>query len=275
MAYIYKKVSIETEMMKQDIYTESISKLNALKPGTLVNLVLSGGGEKGIAHVALLEKLEDLQLKINAISATSAGSLVGTMYASGMRFQEIIEFFTQTPLFKYSWLNPLNAGFFKSEKYEVYLKEHVKSNFEDLPFPMYVAATNMEDGECNYFHRGPLIKPIIASCAVPGIFSPVEIDGKLYSDGGVMDNFPIFPFRQDPLPIIGSYVVAPKMIDRKGLDNPIKVTSRSASLMGFALNRPKFFETYLTVVHQIRDYGIFDQKQGHQIYKKARQALFE
>ncbi len=262
-------------MLKQDVYQEPISKLNLLKAGTAVNLVLSGGGEKGIAHVALLEKLEDLQVKINAISATSAGALVGCMYASGMSFQEIIDFFTETPLFKYSWLNPLNSGFFKSEKYELYLKDHILETFEGLPFPMYIAATNMEDGECHYFNSGTLIKPLIASCAVPGLFSPVEIEGKLYSDGGVMDNFPIFPFRHDPLPILGSYVVAPRIIDRKGLDNPIKVTGRSASLMGFALNRSKFPATYLTVVHQIRDYGVFDQKHGHQIYEKARQALFD
>ena len=262
-------------MIKQDPYKEPISKLNSLKPGTSVNLVLSGGGEKGVAHVALLEKLEDLQIKINAISATSAGSLVGCMYASGMKFREIIEFFTETPLFKYSWLNPLNSGFFKSEKYVVYLKNHVKAIFEDLSCPVYVAATNMEDGECHYFNSGPLIKPLIASCAVPGIFSPVDIDGKLYSDGGVMDNFPIFPFQEESLPIIGSYLVAPKTIDRKGLDNILKVTGRSATLLAYSADYPKFSATYLTVVHQIRDFGIFDQKHGHQIYEKARLALYD
>jgi NTE family protein len=261
-------------MVKQDNYTESISKLNKLKAGTSVNLVLSGGGEKGIAHVALLEKLEDLQIKINAISATSAGSLVGAMYASGVRPGEIIEIFTETPLFRYSWLNPLNSGIFKSEKYQVYLKDLVRDSFERLDIPMFICATNMEDGESHYFHQGQLLKPLIASCAVPGIFSPVEIDGKLYSDGGVMDNFPVFPFRDDPLPVIGSYVVEPKIVGKKDLDNPIKVTSRSATLMGYAVNRSKFFDTYLTVVHQIRDFGIFDQKHGHQIYDKARQELF-
>ena len=261
-------------MIKQDAYKESISKLEQLKPGTDVNLVLSGGGEKGVAHVALLEKLEDLQININSISATSAGSLVGCFYASGMSYNDIIKFFTETPLFKYSWLKPLQSGFFKTDKYMVYLKDQIKHNFEELPLPIYLAATNMEDGECHYFHSGQLIKPLIASCAVPGIFSPVKINGKLYSDGGVMDNFPVFPFRNDPLPIIGSYVVAPKVTDRKGLDNPIKVTSRSASLMGFALNRPKFSQTYLTVVHQIEDFGVFDQKQGYQIYEKARKLLF-
>ena len=262
-------------MIKQDIYNEPFSKLETLEAGTKVNLVLGGGGEKGVAHVALLEKLEYLQIKINAISATSAGSLVGCMYASGSSFQEMIDFFTETPLFKYSWLNPLNAGFFKSDKYEVYLKEHVKKEFEELNCPVYVCATNMEEGEPHYFNSGPLMKPLIASCAVPGIFSPVEINGKLYSDGGVMDNFPIFPFREDPFPIIGSYLVAPKIIGRKSLDNPLKVTGRSATLLAYAADFPKFEDTFLTVVHQIRDYGIFDQKHGLEIYNKARLALFE
>jgi len=262
-------------MIKQDLYNEPFSKLERLKPGTAVNLVLGGGGEKGTAHVALLEKLEDLKIRINAISATSAGSLVACMYASGAGYQEMIDFFAKTPLFKYSWLNPLNSGFFKSEKYEVYLRDLVKPRFEDLSIPLYMAATNMEDGECHYFNSGELMKPLIASCAVPGIFSPVEINGKLYSDGGVMDNFPVFPFRDDPLPIIGSYLVAPKVIGRKGLDNPLKVTARSANLIAFSQDMNKFSGTYLTVVHQIRDYGIFDQKHGQEIYTKARQSLFE
>lgn len=261
-------------MLKQNVYQESISKLKLLKAGSTVNLVLSGGGEKGVAHIALLEKLEDLQIRINAISATSAGSLVGCMYASGVSFQEMIDFFTETPLFKYSWLNPLNSGFFKSDKYEIYLKEHIKTKFEDLKYPLYISATDMEKGECHYFNSGPLMKPLIASCAVPGIFSPVEIGGKLYSDGGVMDNFPIFPFQDDPRPIIGSYLIAPDITTRKGLDNLLKVTARSATLLAYAADYPKFSDTYLTVVHQIRDYGIFDQKHGHKIYEKARQALF-
>ena len=262
-------------MIRQDAYNEPISKLNLLKAGTSVNLVLSGGGEKGTAHVALLEKLQDLEIKINAISATSAGSLVGCMYASGASYQGIIDFFAETPLFKYSWLNPLNSGFFKSEKYEVYLKGHVKPKFENLSIPMHMAATNMQDGECHYFNSGLLMKPLIASCAVPGIFSPVEINGKLYSDGGVMDNFPVFPFRNDPLPIIGSYVVAPNVIGRKGLDNPLKVTARSATLIAFSQDMHKFSDTYLTIVHQVRDFGIFDQKHGHEIYTRARNSLFK
>ncbi len=249
-------------MIRQDIYDEPLSKLELLEAGTRVNLVLSGGGEKGVAHVALLEKLEDLQIQINSISATSAGSLVACMYASGASFTEMIDFFTETPLFKYSWLNPLNTGFFKSDKYEIYLKDHVKKEFEDLSYPVYVCATNMEEGEPHYFHTGSLMKPLIASCAVPGIFSPVEINGKLYSDGGVMDNFPLFPFQKDPLPIIGSYLIAPNITTRKGLDNILKVTARSATLLAYAADYPKFSDTYLTVVHQIRDYGIFDQKHG-------------
>lgn len=261
-------------MLKAETYKECLSKLEQLKPGSSVNLVLSGGGEKGVAHVALLEKLEDLNIKINAISAASAGSLVGCMYASGRKHQEIIDFFIQTPLFRYSWLNPLKAGFFESDKYEHYLKDHVKSKFEDLSCPVYVAATNMEDGECHYFKSGPLMKPLIASCAVPGIFSPVEIKGKLYSDGGIMDNFPILPFQDDPLPIIGSYLITPNVTSRKGLDNIIKVTGRSATLLAYAADHLKFKDTYLTVEHQIGDYGVFDQKHCNKIYEKARKALF-
>lgn len=80
-----------------------------------VHVVLSGGGEKGVAHIAFLKKLELLGIRIHSISASSAGTLVGGMYASGLSTQEILNFFLETPLFRYSWLNTSRPGFLKQK----------------------------------------------------------------------------------------------------------------------------------------------------------------
>lgn len=256
-------------------YQASISSLDSLDPKTPIQLVLSGGGAKGVAHLALFEKIEALDLKIEAISGASSGALVGAMYCSGKTPAEILDFFQNTPLFKNSWFRPLSAGFFDSSKYKNYLVDFIKDDFEELEIPLYVSATNMEDGEVYYFHEGNLINTVIASCAVPGLFSPVEINEVLYSDGGVMDNFPIFPFSESDLPMVGSYLTSPPKVKQKDLSNPLKVLNRSASLLHYAANYPKFYKTSITVVHQIEEYPSFSQKQVEEIYEKARASLFE
>jgi NTE family protein len=256
-------------------YQASISSLDSLEKDTPIQLVLSGGGAKGVAHLALFEKIEALGLKIASISGASSGALFGAMYSSGKRPQEILDFFKNTPLFKNSWFRPLSAGFFDSSKYKQYLVDFIKDDFKDLNIPLYVSATNMENGEVYYFNKGDLITTVVASCAVPGLFSPVEIDGVLYSDGGVMDNFPISPFLEQDAPIVGSYLSSPPKVDKEDLSNPLKVLNRSASLLHFAANYPKFHQTSITVVHEIDEYPSFDQKHVDNIYETARATLFD
>ena len=98
-------------MQKPDLVKE---KLSALQPGQSINLVLSGGAVKGIAHIPLLEYLQKREIKINAISGTSAGAVVATMFASGVEPQEILNFFIERPLFKYSWIKPGKGGVFNT-----------------------------------------------------------------------------------------------------------------------------------------------------------------
>ncbi|MEM1216182.1 MAG: patatin-like phospholipase family protein, partial [Bacteroidota bacterium] len=159
-----------------------------------INLVLGGGGMKGVAHVALLEYLEENQVPICSISGSSVGALVGAMYASGQRPADILYFFRDTPLFRYSWLNPIKGGLFDSDRYLDILKTYVFSDFADLEIPLYVVATNLHQGCPVYFREGDLYQTLLASCAVPGVFCPIEIAGELYSDGAIMDNFPLAPF---------------------------------------------------------------------------------
>lgn len=250
-------------------YHTSLTALESLPREVPVNVVLGGGGEKGVAHVALLQKLEALELNIAGISAVSSGALVGAMYASGQTPEDIYAFFRDTTLFRYSWINPARRGIFDSARYAEYLDERVAERFDELDFPLYLCSTNMESGEPEYFHAGEIMQPLIASCAVPAIFHPAHIDGQTYCDGGIMDNFPIHPFEGASEPVIGSYVAAPGKRTPKQLNSLIKITQHAAALRGFAVNREKFFKTAWTAIFPVEEYGFFDQRQVVDIYRAA------
>ncbi|WP_299010427.1 patatin-like phospholipase family protein [uncultured Tenacibaculum sp.] len=259
--------------MIKEKYGCSIEKLKDLDPKTPINLVLSGGAEKGVAHVALLEKLEELHIKINAISACSSGSLVGSMYASGIKPQEILNFFRTTEIFQYSWITIAKPGIFNSYNYARLIQDKIKSTFEELEIPLTVSTTNLNKCATQYFYEGELLKPVLASCAVPGLFNPIKIDDMLYSDGGIIDNFPTTPFENSEYPVIGSYVVFPSAKENKELNTTIKVLAHTSKLLMLSSEEYKFFSTYATICYPLGEFSGFNIKEVDAIYETAKKYI--
>jgi NTE family protein len=237
------------------------------------SLVLSGGGVKGVAHIALLEFLEEKEIEVKSISASSSGALVGALYCSGLQPSAILDFFKTTPVFKYTWVNPLKYGIFDSERYAIILEEKIKHFFEDLYIPLTITATNIEKNKPVYFDKGPITKPLLGSCAFPAVFSPVTINGELYSDGGVMDNFPVLPLLDQNYPILGSYVNTPTSKKPKDLNSILKVTNHANTLLLEAANTYKFNHTLHTFKFPVGHYGAFDSKKIDEIYLIAKDYL--
>ena len=246
-------------------------QIDALDPEKGINLVLGGGALKGAAHVPLLEYLEERQIKVNAISGTSAGALVGALYASGISPQDILKFFLETPLFKYAWITPFSSGMFNSTKYQKFFEHKIKATFEELEIPLFVCATNMQKSESVYFSEGELYSKLLASCAVPGIFRPVEVDGDLYSDGAVMDNFPIHPFLNDNTPLVGSFLRAPIDIKRKDLNRASKVIKRSIILQRQEIEREKLLKPDISIVHNLNGFSAFKKKDAQRMYDYSKE----
>jgi NTE family protein len=157
-------------------------------------IVLSGGGTRGFAHLGVLHALDELGIKISAVSGSSAGALVGSLYSAGLKPKEIMRIFQKTGVLqnlKFSWSR---LGLFKFDKLEALLLQHIGHNdFSKLNIPFYACATNLDSSEYKIFSEGELIMPVLASCAIPGIFKPIKIDGITYVDGGVLNNLPIEP----------------------------------------------------------------------------------
>lgn len=170
-----------------------------------VGLVLSGGGIRGIAHLGVLQALTEAGIKFHMISGTSAGSIVGSLYCQGMEPYEIFRIFLKTKLYKF--LRPAfrNPGLLSLDLTRTLFLEHLPhDSFEGLKIPLVIAATDFSEGKLTYFSSGKLIQAVLASSSIPGVFKPIIIDGKMYIDGGVLNNFPVEPVQEHCDFIIGS-----------------------------------------------------------------------
>ncbi|KGL63413.1 patatin-like phospholipase family protein [Polaribacter sp. Hel1_85] len=259
--------------MNKKIIQKNITKLEELDKNIPINLVLSGGGVKSTGHLALLEKIEALGLKINAIAGSSGGALVASLYASGVPTKDILKVFKETSIFKISFFSISKAGIFDTLLFRNAIENKIKSKFSELQIPIYITASNMQEGKIRYFSKGKLLKPILASCAIPGIFSPIKINNVLYSDGGVLDNFPIKPFEKSDLPLIGSYVSDPPKRTQEELNSTLKVVTQATYLMAHSAVSFKFYITDLTIRFPLSNYSGLDTKEAEEIYKKCKSFL--
>lgn len=170
-----------------------------------IGLVLSGGGVRGAAHIGAIKALEELGIVFTHVSGTSAGSIVGALYASGHAPQKILEIVNQATIFNsvrpaWAW-----AGLFRMDGLQELLSKYLPSDFSRLKKALSVAATEITKGEVTYFEKGELIPAILASCTIPAIFSPLLFNGSMYVDGGLLDNMPAKPIRAQCDFIVGSH----------------------------------------------------------------------
>ncbi len=166
-------------------------------------IVLSGGGARGAAHIGVLRALAENGIRPQAISATSAGALVGALVADGHAPEEVAAFMLKE-VGSISFLRrPIPA----SKRIEQFLRRHLRSRrFEDLSLPLYVAATDLEHGGQHIIHEGELIPVLMAAMAIPVVFPAVAIEGVFHVDGGLSNNLPVEPFMHRKQDVIAVYV---------------------------------------------------------------------
>ena len=170
-----------------------------------IGLVLSGGGARGIAHLGVMKALEENDFVIKGISGTSAGSMVGALYGYGYTPDEILQILKQTSFFKLMWPAFTVKGLLDMDKIGTLLEKHMPGAvFEDLKVHLTVAATDLSAGKIKYFTSGEVLTPVLCSSCIPVIFTPIEYQGVVYVDGGILDNLPVEPIRKDYEVVIGS-----------------------------------------------------------------------
>ena len=203
--------------------------------GKTVGIALGGGGAKGLAHIAMLEVLDELGANVVAVSGTSIGAIMGTLYASGMSGREVraaIDGILETPetleeAFNakrtFGWLELLSidlgrgyllqADGFLTE-YEALLPVR---NFEDLEIPMHVVAADFWRREEVVFDTGPIRPAVAASFCLPGIFKPVVIGDTALVDGGCVNPVPFDLIREDCDIVVAVDVLGKRLPDGEDL----------------------------------------------------------
>jgi NTE family protein len=157
-----------------------------------VGLALCGGVAYGVAQIGVLKALEEAGIKIDCLAGTSAGAIIAAAYASGLPVSRIEEIGIKTSWGELFSFRPSRKGLVSSGPIEEYIRKYLKvDNFEQLKKPLAVVATDICSGEEVIFTHGALDKAVRASCSIPGIYSPVELDGRQLADGGMAENVPV------------------------------------------------------------------------------------
>lgn len=171
-----------------------------------IGLALSGGAVRGAAHIGVLQVLEREGIVPEVVVGTSVGAVIGAAYASGMPVSEISRLFRTVSwlrLGRPTWGNRLSL--LNIELFEEFLRTNLPvETFEQLQKPFAAVACDVLSGERVVLQHGPLPRALCASAAIPGLFPPVELDGRLLIDGGVIDNLPVSLARE----LGADYVIA-------------------------------------------------------------------
>jgi NTE family protein len=231
-----------------------------------VALVLSGGGARGFAHVGVLKALEAAQVPVDMIVGTSMGAIIGGLYASGMKAddleREILavdwgglfnrseprqllsqrrkeEDFELSPVLQLGFRNGefrLPTGAVSSRSLEVLLRRYTLStrhleSFDQLPTPFRAVATDMETGRAVVMDRGDLAAALRASMSVPGVFSPLAINDRILGDGGLVNNLPVDVARAMGAEVIIAVNIGTPLAGRDTLGTVLGVTTQMVNIL--------------------------------------------
>ncbi|MBA4298824.1 MAG: patatin [Cyclobacterium sp.] len=238
-----------------------------MKSKIKVGIALSGGGVRGISHLGVLRALNEVGIVPAKISGTSAGAIVGAMYCQGYQPEEILRIIVETNYFKFmrpaiSW-----NGILKMESIGSLYKTYLPHNdFSQLKTPLAVATTDIQKGKVVYFDEGELIKPIMASSSIPGMFEPIKIDNKFLVDGGVLNNLPV-----EPLEGICDYVIGVNcnhLPEESNISNMKKLIERAVIMsMNYNVYSRKAKCDFFIEAPGLGKYGVFDIKKAPELFQ--------
>lgn len=161
-----------------------------------IGLALSGGGALGMAHIGVLQWLEEHQMHINQLTGVSVGAIVGAMYSAGNSPERIKDFFRSIKNSSLLKWKVKKTGLFDIYLFKSRLSEFIpSSSFDDLKIPLTIGVTNLNTGQPEYVNSGNLYEWIAASCAVPMLFQYQELNGQYYADGGISRNLVVSPLK--------------------------------------------------------------------------------
>jgi NTE family protein len=235
-------------------------------------IVLSGGGARGFAHLGVLEALNEAGIFPEIISGTSAGALVGVLYADGYTPREILDMMNSSSRLHFVRPTVPKEGLLQISGIERILNENLRAkNFSELKIPLYVTATDLNNGKIKYFSTGELLRPVIASASIPVLFKPVVIDNIHYVDGGVLDNLPVRPLEGKCEFLIGSFVNPTGY--EETVTSMVQIAERSffLSMSREVQDKACKFDLFIAPL-ELKNYKILDPEKAMEVFNIGYQA---
>jgi NTE family protein len=239
-----------------------------------IGIAFSGGSARGIAHIGVLKALQEADIYPSIVAGTSAGSIVGAMYAAGKTPEEMLQFVQETSLFKVFKpglpFNGLSKLTYVQEQLEKYIPHN---SFEGLERKLYVIVTNMNTGSEERLFSGSLSRAVVASCSIPMLFKPVEINGSLYADGGIMNNFPTDVLLGKVNMVIGVNVMPLYHTESTNLNSVLGIGIRTFELSIWNNTMPNLLSCDVVIEpEEINKYNIMSLQKAEVIYQKGYDA---
>jgi NTE family protein len=237
-----------------------------------IGLALGGGAAKGFAHIGVIKMLEASGIHPDVVSGTSAGSVVGALYASGMDPFQLQERAFGLDESSIRDVRLFSGGLVQGQALQDYVNRLVEHHpIEQLRLPFAAVATRLEDGQRTVFVRGNTGQAVRASSSVPGVFEPVEIRGKHYVDGGVVSPVPVDAARQ----LGADFVIAVDISSAPSGSNPqglVNIVGQSISIMGRQLGRQEMARADVVIRPALGNIGSTDFEQKDQAMLEGERA---
>lgn len=237
-------------------------------------LVLSGGAARGIAHIGVLQALEEADIEIHHVAGTSMGAIVGAFFAAGIPPKGMLEILKNdrriTERFRLKL--PTGGGLLNMHFLAEILDEYIGvDSIEALKKPLTIAASNLNSGECEFFRKGSLLKAVAASAAIPVLFAPQVVDGKTYVDGGLTNNLPVDGLPKDCDLIIGVHVNYQE--DLGELDGVWAIAGRCFSMAIYHTVRDDREKCHLLIEPpETKEFGLFAFHEAEELYRTGYEA---
>ena len=239
-------------------------------------LAMGGGSARGLANIGVLKVLEKHfgrdNLPFDMVIGTSIGSLLGAGYCMGITPEEL-----EKIALNFNWPTIVDLGFYytgllKGDKLENIISNIFKGkSFSDMKIPFALTTTDIETGEELVYTSGDLVKLIRASCSWPGIFSGVEIDGRLLVDGGVRNSIPTKMAHK----LGATFIVAVNpgfAVKRQKVNNALKALVQAIQIMGEELNAYQTRAAQVAINPELKDIDQFDYEKGRFIIRQGELA---
>src|SRR5216684_2889716 len=195
-----------------------------------VGLALAGGFARGIAHLGVLRVLRDAGIPIDCVGGTSVGALIAVGYCAGTSLEEMVKVGAATSFSDFGRWTPSWLGLATNQRMEKYLARFTPATtFEELRTPLAIATTDINAGVTVYYSHGPIVPPLRASCAYPGLFVPIQFEGRTLVDGFLTAPVPV-----EGTLLLGADVVIAVYLEAGNIEEPrtfTDVLSRSFNII--------------------------------------------